>query len=236
MTYTPLSGYKRTLADLMVKTRIILGDPSGERWSDTRVIEALNFAALEFAVETECIKDEIEVQTLENQWVYDLIELIEANGTAKPYGWISRVGYSGTQSPALQPSTIHVRDISGMPSTTAGTSSLFHLDMLNYGEVGILPIPGEDGETLPADDGNLQVTYVAMPEQMVNTTDYPDASIAATFHQYLPSKAASFLQEEGDEEDLALSLANDANFKAGCYEAVSDQYLGQTGYSDMRPM
>ncbi len=237
MTYTLLSAYRKDVAALIVKTRLLLGDPSGERWTSAQIIEALNFAALEFAIETECIQDEIEIQLKADSWAYDIINSITEDGTVKPYGWLKRVGYYGKSSPALSPSTNFVLDHAGLAGSTVGTTTRFHLDMLSYGEVGVLPIPSEDGAVLPSDTGNIQVSYVGMPDEMVNTTDYPDSSIQAMYHQYLPYRAASYwLERSDDEEDLAMAAQFDMNFRTGCSEAVGDQYQGQTGYADMRPM
>ena len=236
MTYTPLDLYRKSLTDLIVKTRLLLGDPSGERWTTARVTEALNFACLEFAIETECIKDDVEIQLLENQWSYDIKQAAETGTSLKIFGWPVRVGINGTESPALMPTSSHVTDYAGLASINAGTSETFHNNLLTYGEIGVLPIPSEDGSTLPADTGNIQVTYVGMPDEMDALTDYPDEEIQAMYHQYLPYFAAMLLLEEGDEEDVAIAGGYEGNFKSGCYEAIGDQYQGQTGYADMRPM
>jgi len=236
MTYTPLDLYRKDLAALMVKTRLLLHDPSGERWTDTRVIEAINFAALEFAIITECIKDEVEVQLLANQWSYDIKQAVEASATLNPYGWPVRIGYYGKESGALKPTTSHVVDLSGATVMPAGSSNQFQVNMLSYGEVGVIPIPSTDGEALPGDEGNIQVTYIGMPESMDAVEDFPDEEMQEVYHQYIPYEAASLLLEEGDEEDLIVAADYDANFKSGCYEAIGDQYQGQTGYADMRPM
>ena len=236
MTYTPLSLYRKNLAALAMKTRLLLGDPAGERWSDARVIEAINFAVLEFAIETECIKDEVEIRLLVNFWSYDIKEAVEQNAALNPFGWPLRIGYNGTASPALKPISSHVVDRAGIDRSGTGTVNRFHMDMLSYGEIGVLPLPSSDGAVLPSDVGNLQVTYVGMPDQMTLNTDFPDNSIQAMYHQYIPYMAACLLLEEGDEEDLAMAIAYESNFKSGCYENVGDQYAGQTGYADMRPM
>lgn len=236
MTYTPLSQYRKDIAALIIKTRLLLGDPAGERWSTARILEALNFACVEFAIETECVKDEVEIQLTENGWSYNVKEAVEADATLKPYGWLKRVGYSGTASPALLPTSRFVTDHMGSDITSTGSTNQFHLNLLTYGEIGVLPIPNADGSALPADSGNIQVSYVGMPDEATATTDYPDSSIQAMYHQYLPYGAAYMLLENGDEEDVAMAAGYEANFRAGCYENVGDQYAGQTGYADMRPM
>ena len=233
---TVLSEYRKRLDALVSRTRLLTMDPSGERFAEARIIEALNFACLEFAMRTEAIKDEINIQLVENGWAYDVPERISESGIKRPYAWSLRVGYEGDEAPALKPLSTFTLDFTGSPIGDVGPSLHWRLDLMTYGQIAIHPIPSENGGALPLETGNIQVTYVAMPNVMATpATDYPDTEISPDYHEYLPYFAASWLLDEGNEQDMGKSVQYEMRWLEGIRTAVSDAY-NLTSYGTVRPM
>lgn len=117
-----------------------------------------------------------------------------------------------------------------------GPALHWRLDVLSYGQIAISPIPAEDGGALPLETGNIQVTYVALPNAMTTAaTDYPDTEISPDYHEYLPYFAASWLLDEGNEQDMAKSVQHEMRWLEGIRTAVSDAY-NLTSYGTVRPL
>lgn len=233
---TTLLESRRRLDWLVSRTLLLLEDPNGEKYSSSKVIEALNFACLEIAISTEMIKDEVAIQLQEDGWYYDVKERVNEDSTKRPFGYAVRIGISGDDIPALLPVTTHTLDWTSVTLSDAGEPTHWRLDFLSYGQIGVGPIPQSDGETLPSETDNLQVLYVAMPNPMETTeTDYPDALIPSYYHEFIPFFAAKYLLDEGDSEDMVMGDRYMSKFEQGKRGMVSDTYY-QTNYADVKPM
>lgn len=232
----PINTFRLSLSELRAEARRLLSDFSGERWTAARVDEALNHAALDLAIESGLIKDEIEVQLIEDSHLYDIRTICEEDGTVKEFGYILRVGYYGLERDALSPrSTMHM-DFEGYTLSDTSEPETFRLDLLGYGQIAVAPIPQASGETLPDDDGNIQVTYAGLPAKMTNDSDYPDSSFQPMYHLYFPFKAAAKLLDEGDEEDMKKAALFDVEARRILKRAVADVQRGKTQYDSMRPL
>lgn len=234
---TTLSESRRRLDWLISRTLLLLEDPGGDKYSQSRIIEAVNFACLEIAMATEIIHDEISVQVQENGWTYDVADRVNEDATKRPYGYPVRIEIGGNTSPALIPSSTDTLDWTEVALSDLGTSTYWKLDLLNYGQIAIGPIPQADGAALPSEVDNIQVTYVAMPNEMETpTTDYPDAMIPAYYHDIIPFFAAKYILDEGVADDMAVGDRYMARFEQGKREIVSDSYGHTTHSADVKPM
>lgn len=233
---TALTEIRRRLDWLISRTRLLLDDPNGEKYAQTRIIEAINFSCLEVAISTEIIKDEINMLLQENQWYYDIAERVNEDATKRPYGYPVRIGFEGNESPGLIPTTTATLDWTTTTLSDTGNPLVWRLDLLSYGQIAIDPIPRDDGTALPSESGNIQATYVAMPNEMTDSaTDYPDTMIPAYYHELIPFFAAKYILDEGDAEDMAMGDRYLAKFDQGKREIMSDAY-NNTSYGDVKPM
>jgi hypothetical protein len=249
----------RRLDWLVSKTLLLLQDPDGEKYAQARIIQAVNFACLEIAMTTELIKDEVGIQIIANQAIYNILNAIEDTSEevtdyagnlitdytgnpitdyphAHPLGYPVRIGYNGNKSPGLLPVTTMIVDSYTLGAAEYSDPQDWRLDMLSYGEIQIDPISLNAGNTLPDTTGNLQVTYVGLPYPMaIPGTDYPDPLIPGRYHEFIPFFAARLILDEGDVEDMALGDTYGQRWRAGMNEVKSDSY-NLTSYSDARPM
>jgi hypothetical protein len=227
-----LSEYRKSLSVLRLETLLILQDPEGERWAPDRVDEALNDTALEWALENEQIREELNVQLLENVYIYDIKKRVEEDGTLRPFAFPLRVGYCGKTQPAFTPVTLFDIDMMGYDQ------NVWYRNNLSPGKIAVIP-PSEDGAAAgSADpyDKNIQVLYAAMPTYMTADGDYPDTSIPAMFHQALPHGAASRLLDEGDADDLVEAVRQEEVFKGWIGRARREIARGTTDYGGARPL
>lgn len=234
---TLLSEYRRTRAQLASEALLLGRDPNGERFTAARVAEKLNDACLEYALRTQIIKDEINIQIKANVFEYDIKNRIETDGTKREFGMPLRLGYNGNDDAGVWPTTALRLDLKrdyirqGKMKPT-----FFYICAVAPGKLQILGILTTDGEALPSEENNLQVAYVGLPVYMSTAASYPDTQIPAYFHEAIPYKAVSFLLEEGDEEALQLADFYDQKFNSWIYEAVVESYRGNTAFDSFRPL
>lgn len=226
------NDYRKTLEDLRNLTLLLCQDPEGERFDPDRVDEALNDAALDFAMETEAIKDELNIQVKEDVYIYDVKDLIDADGTLREYGYPIRLGYFGKTQPAFVPVNLFEIDMLGYDT------KVWYRNILSPSRIAIIP-PTSDGAALVATDpyeDNIQLLYAGLPTYMTVDGDYPDAKIFAIFHQALPHGAAARLLDEGDQEDVVEAAKQEVIFGVWIGRAKREMARGLTDYRGMRPI
>lgn len=226
-----LSDYKKTLDTLADETLLLLGDPEGERYSSSRVYEAINDTVLDFALETELVKEEINVKILEDVYEYNISLLAENDGTLREFGFPLMVGYYGDEQGAMPAMSRHVLDFVGEAHFPRG----WYLDTLSPGKIAIV-LQSRDGEALPDEDYNMQVVFIALPTYMSSGASYPDENIQAHFHEVIKYGAASKLLDESEDETLLTRAEYFERLStSGFQRAVTEQYRGQTPYMDTSP-
>ena len=178
---------------LRAETFFLLRDPNEERFSVIRVIEKLNDACLDYCLRTQLIKEEINIQLLQNQHEYDVKTRVEKDGNLRYFAFPIRVGYDGDDQPGVMPGSLLAIDLKGYRRDLSGMPYLWYLCAVSPGKIQIIGPPQEDGaeETyITAQDGsiiyfqdgypmedvspdsvsrenkNLQVSYIAMPIPM----------------------------------------------------------------------
>ncbi len=231
----PLTTFKKSLSTLTTETLFLLRDPNGERFSSTRIHEKLNEGCLDFCLKTQLIKEEINCIMSENQFEIDVKKLVEDGPSLRYYAFPIRVGYDGADGTGIVPGSLLAIDIKGYTRSESMMPSIWYLCAVSPGKIQILGPMQAAGDASPSEGGNIQVTYIAMPTPMSETTDYPD-EIPSYFHKYLPYGAAAVILEEGDKDDLALSDYYESEFQRGILEQVAESYRGNTPYEDCRPM
>lgn len=231
-----LTEYKITLEDLIDRTLLLLFDPLGEKYTRARIARALNDRILDFVLKAQMIKDEINIQLKENSWDYDIQTRINEDGTVKGFGFILRIGFNGNDDPGMWPTDLVMIDLRGYSRDEKRANTHFYLDPVSPGHVAIFGHPTEDGEALPSEENNMQVTYAAFPDYMDDEADYPDSDIPAIYHDGFPKGAAAKMLEEGNEEDLKMADIFEWEFQQIARAAVGEEYRGRTVYMDMRPM
>lgn len=232
-----LKDFAKTLEDMVAKTRVALGDQSGERYSTARVIYAVNIACLDFCINTQCLYDEINIKTTALEDEYDILSLVDADATKDRFGWVQRVGYDSDNYPAFKPMSIFESDFTNQPRTIYVGRQAFNIDFQSYGKILLISPLSVSGKALPSEEGNIQVTYVAFMRDALSSldSDLPSA-ITPMYHKAIAEKAAACILEDGDLDDLAMAMQYDMNFELACSEAVADQYSSRTGYDDLKPM
>jgi hypothetical protein len=230
-----LSEYRKDRNALSRKALLLTGDPLGERWSLTRAAQALNDVVLDFCLKTQMIKEEINVQLKQNVHEYDIKTLIEEDGTLRFYGYPIRLGFNGNNNPGMWPMTLLAIDLLGIPQTSGTNTHQWHLDSVSPGKVLLFGPPAQDGEALPSEENNMQVTYIALPTYMSAGGSFPDTKIPVISYEAFPYGAASRLLDEGDEQDLLKSLEMDFMYRKWTLEAIADEYRNLTPYDDVRP-
>lgn len=233
--HVAVAAYAKELSVLTIDTQFLLKDPNGEKYSTTRITEKLNEACLEFCLRTQLIKEEINIQLLEDTYEYDIKTLVEENGTLRYFAFPLRLAYDGGNYPALLPGSLVAFTLQGVSQDVSGIPSNWYLCAVSPGVVQIIGTPAANGEALPSESDNLQVTYIAMPTEMTALGDIPDA-IPGYFHKYLPFKAAALILEEGDKNDLALADYYESEFERGIGEQVAEESRGTGLYEEMRPL
>lgn len=237
-----LNDYRKNLTQLRAAAAQILTDHYFERWDTTRLDEAINDAAAEFALRTQLVYDEVPIQILENEYIYNVKAFILAGnnttpGTYREFGFVTRVGFSGTDEPAHMPSNhtdinFSLIDINQEQGLYANR---FHIDLDSPGKIRILP-PDADGETLPDETGNLQITYVALPTFLESTSGYLDAMIPPQNQDAIPIGAAAMLLWEGNEADCLLADGLESEFDRLCRKAAAGSFMNMTTYDGARPV
>ena len=240
---TMLTGYRKKLEVLINELGVLIEDPNDERYTRLRKAEAINDAILEFALDSQMIFDEINVQLKENVREYDIKTRINEDGTKRDYGVPIRLGFNGEENPAMWPTDLQVLDSLLINDeqqrfgeiTDFKPQRRWHVDVVSPGKVSLFPAPNQDGEDLPSEENNMQVTYIAFPTYMDSEDDYPDSVIQAYLHQAFKYGGAYRLLDEGDEDDIRLADAAEAEFNNWVQKAVAEYYRGQTMYDDARP-
>jgi hypothetical protein len=198
---TPLTSFRKNLLTLRSDTLFLLRDPSGERYATARIDEKLNEASLSFCLRTQLLKDEINIRLAAADYDYDIKALVAADVTKKPYAFAIRIGYDGDSKPALLPGSLLAIDLAGYIVGMSGIPGTFYLCATNYGVIQILGAPTVAGEALPSEVGNLQVSYVGMPQAMILSAALVDprgVSADAT-HIYIvdyPSRIIKLLRSD----------------------------------------
>lgn len=64
------------ITDIISNARDLLSDPNGVRWSDTRLLRALNSGIKEIVLQTHCLKERIYVELEANAVFYDLSDYV----------------------------------------------------------------------------------------------------------------------------------------------------------------
>ncbi len=231
----PLTTFRKSLATLRTETLFLLRDPNGERFVSSRIDEKLNERCLDFCIKSQLIKEEINVQLLENQFEYDIKTRVKEDGTLREYAFPLRIGYDGDNEPAVMPGSLLAIDLKGYRRDLSMSPSLWYLDGVSPGKIQILGPPQTDGDAPPLETGNLQVMYIAMPTYMDTGASYPD-TIPSQFHKFLPFGAASLILEDGDKDDLIMAIRYEGIFYSGITEQVAEDYRGRTQYDECRPM
>jgi len=231
-----LSEYKKNRLALVNQALLLAGDPEGERWSKTRAARALNDTVLDFCLKTQMIKEEINVQLKENVHEYDIAARVEEDGTLRLYGYPIRLGFNGSDNPGMWPTTLMVIDLLGYAQTSGQNPYQWHLDSVSPGKVVLFGPPTQDGEALPSEENNMQVTYIALPEYMTGNDSEPDANIPVTAYEAFPYGTASRLLDEGDYEDLVISIRHEIEYRRLTLELIAEDYRQLTAYDDARPV
>ena len=229
-----LDEYKKSAETLIDETALLLNDPLCERWSRSRIKEALNDAVLDFCLRAQMIKEELNVRLREDVVEYDIKKRVEEDDGLRDYGFPTRFGFNGTDA-GMWPVDLATIDLMGYQQSAGVTPHRWHLGGVSPGKVVLFGGPAADGESLPSEEGNMQVTYIAFPAYMDGEGDYPDAAIPVGNHQAFPYGAAARLLDEGDAEDLRKAIAFDVTFHQGVLSAVSEDYRSMTTYDDARP-
>ena len=172
---------------LRAETFFLLRDPNEERFSIIRVVEKLNDACLDYCLRTQLIKEEINIQLLQNQHEYDVKARVEQDGSLRYFGFPIRVGYDGDNEPAVMPGSLLAIDLKGYRRDLSGTPYLWYLCAVSPGKIQIIGPPQKDGTALPSENKNLQVSYIAMP---------------------IPMEGEYLLAEDGDRKSTRLNSSH----------------------------
>lgn len=233
---TILSVFRKTLLQLIERTRLLVSDPLGERFTSSRIVEALNDAANNFARHTQQVIDDLNILITSEKPIYNVRSIIDNDGTARDFLHILRITFGGVNQNALLPIGTQRLDWGAYDVVSSSNPTNFRNDMSGYGEVLLSPPPNADGVALPAETGNMQVYYVAYPTPMTDDTHYPDSLIQEMYHESLSLDAASALLDEGDAEDLVLAAEYELEAYAMRTKAIAEAYRGRTQYRGVRPL
>lgn len=242
-----LSAYRKSLRVLIDATLLRAGDPSGERFSTECAIEAINEAALEFAIEAQCIIASVPVRLEQFEAIYDLAAINAAyESKDKDFGWFLRAefiddeGGSASNPPGrydlLSAASVELFDRCDYALIKSDQPAWMHKDLLSPNKMTVFPTPSQSGGILPDMDKNLLVWFVGLPNSMAEVGDYPDDQIQAQYHAAIPSGAAARLLDGGGEEDLLLADALDLEFQSAVSRAVGEASRGATRYDSVRPV
>jgi hypothetical protein len=230
---------------LIEKARMNLGDPSGERWSSTRILEVLNDSMVEVALYVQLITETIHFSLTANQALYDMRTLAQAYSTdPREYALPLRMSHlaslpTGKTLPtdlaelgrtitAFRPIAKLVADFTNNQAGRTG-SHLWGIDRSTYGTIELIPAPA-------VTQGYVISDYVAYPTAMSADGDYPD-TLQTFLRGVLAAGAASRLLDEGDADDLAHADRLDKEFQSGLRTIASEMNQGKTNaYQSVRPM
>jgi hypothetical protein len=235
-----VSAYALTFSKLVSMVYLMVDDPSRERFAVDRVKQAVNEAMLDIALDVQLIKETAIIELKTGNIVYG-VDTFADNQSKRDYACPLRVVYNDANNPALQ--TVSKQELDTDPyfnwSVPARSTNYYpfkwHSDVFEHGEIGIWPPPNSDGESAPSLVGNLQVTYVAYPNPMVNDDDTPDI-LSAMYHEAIATRAAEIMLNEGGEDDLVLAESMDNDAMSWTAKIVGDQYRNMTHYNDVSPM
>lgn len=221
-----LTDFGYTLDGLIELTGLLLRDPLLEKYSRARIIEALNDAQADMALEAKLFHEEHNLRLLADVGEYNLADRVEAAGL-RPLGYVERVGYYGTDRPALPQLDVRALDRSGYQFDSGSAAYGWTLDLVSFGKLAVDPVPTVDGEALPATDGNIQINYVALPSYLTDGGTI-DTAINPTYLRALAYGAASRLLDEGADNDIGLADQYGRDFYNWILRAATDQYRGLT--------
>jgi len=230
---------RMTLAELVNQTFLLLGDPAKERYDEDYVKLQLNFAQMDFCLDTHMIVEEIEeFQLKANVFIYDLrqaaLNAYEDDGTTRPYAFPMRIVYwiTDTLQRVLYPRRMENFDIGGIDRSATGAPYYWGTELVGEHKIMVNPIPDEDGDASDA-EGNINVKYCAYPNYMSADSDYPDITIAS-FHEALPFRAASRIMEEDGDIDGADDL--EGQFQLRLARFRGHRKVGMTRYRGATPL
>jgi hypothetical protein len=135
------ASYSKTLAAIVDDTLRICSDfrgvgRDGLRWSRRQVTAAVNDAALDLVAETGVLKDARTIRLRAGAGVYDLppdcLRLL-------------RVGIDGALGKVVLPSVLAQVDLDGGAASARGKPVEFFRELLAPDQIGVLPVPAEDG-------------------------------------------------------------------------------------------
>lgn len=240
-----LSDHRKNLAALIRDTALRCDDPTLERWSQARLIEAINEATLDLALEARCIVCAVPVTVYKDKQVYDLREENDAySGKTRDFGFPVRVEYvqdalATVPAPGGRPRLRTVDhptlDFGGVSLLLTGFPARVTKELLSPNKIAIFPMAGADGSATTL-QGNLLAWFVAFPDPMAVPVDYPDDLVSALFHQAIPLGAAARLLCEGNAEDLAMAVQLELEFYDAKMRAASALARGTGMYDSFRPM
>ena len=226
-----LERYSKDITDMIHEVSFLLKDTLQERYRYPRIIPAILDALVDFYLRTQMVKQEVNVQLLANNTEYNIKALVENDPDMPYFGFPIRIGYDGDSVAGIAPTSLFAIDMKGYRRDETMAPQGWYLCAMSPGKIQILGSPPEDGETLPSEIGNLQVTYIGLPKDF---DDFPN--VPAQFHQYVPYGAAALILEDGDKEDLALADVYQGVFDDAILEVVGEEYRSQTVYDNMRPL
>ncbi len=166
------------------------------------------------------MKDEINIRLAAADYDYDIKALVAADVTKKPYAFALRIGYDGDSKPALLPGSLLEIDLKGYTVGMAGIPGTFYLCATSYGVIQILGAPTVAGGALPSEVGNLQVSYVGMPKEMVVTAAMVDSRCVSA------DATNIYIADFGAPNGIIKLLRSDLSFVSqtdqGCYGIAVD--------------
>lgn len=230
-----LNDFRKNRTQLAAKALLLADDPTGKRYTATQVVDALNDAMLDLALDVQLIKEKLSILLLENQHLYEIHPRVQVAGK-RPFGYPIRSVYDITTNAALSPIATSMFDLSGISFSETGGPTGWRTDIFAHGEMAFSPTPSSQGDALPLLTGNIELTYVAYPTIMDDGADYPD-TLPAQYHEAVAVGAAMLLLEGGGtEEDLMLSASMEQEFEQWKAKIAGDEMRSMTHYNSIRPM
>ena len=220
-----LGDYRLNLGQLISHLRGFLGDFHGERFDREFLVDRINEACDDWAVQTLSINDTAIINLTAGVSFYDVSAYAAAQSKREiivPKHGVYQPGADAAGGWPLAFTSSSGMDLEGGFNYDA--PALLVLDGGPSGMVAIIPPPGVDGAAGVSAEGNLSITYSALPAPMVGDEDYPDSAIPATAHLSLANAAAGLAMLH--EQDLPLfsqGIGRLKDFFASCVSDRSEQ-------------
>ena len=208
-----MDDYRMSLSELVDYTAVLLADPDKMRYPREAIVEELNNAMVEFAVETKLVKDRVAMTTAVGMYIYNAKQaaLVAAK---REFVYPTRIEVDSMAARSLYPESQHTLD--------KFWGGLFKSALWSFGfdEVG----PGRFSlRGVPTEALDLDIEYVAMPAYIDLDEEYPDSLIPSLFHGLLPYGAArNLLFEEMDTKLIGKALEYDKRFNSELTRAAWD--------------